>query len=221
MFKDSSRLFTNIAIMIATPVLILLLNSLFIAMNTDTFGNQMIVSFNLMIILLVALNTSSYAASVYSRDGRSAYLIKVQPKNPTPLLIAKLIPTTVFNIISFIITFVILLSTTRIAFIDCVYIILGVTFIYLAHLMYSAGLEIINPHTEIYAALGEYENDPNEIKSTAYAFAASFIATGAVLLLLITNDKALYLKLFLVGLAIFLIATRRFLSNIKLYYKDN
>ena len=86
--------------------------------------------------------------------------------------------------------------------------------------MYSAGLDIINPHTEIYAAMGEYENDPNEIKSTAYAFATSFLATGAVLLLLITNDTALYFKLFLVGLALFLLKARRFLSNIKLYYKD-
>lgn len=218
--KDTGRLFSNIVIMISVPILIFLLNSLFIAMNTDTFGDQMIVSFNVLIILLVVLNANSYAASIYSRDGRSAYLIKVQPKNPLTLLIAKLLPTTVFCLISFILTFGVLLATTPLAFFDAACLILSIMFIYLAHLLYSAELDVMNPHTEVYAAIGEYENDPNELKSTAYAFFISFAVTGLTLLLLMENGSPVYPKLLLIGLCAFAYRSRLFFSKVKVYYKE-
>ncbi len=218
--KDTGRLFSNIVIMISVPLLIFLLNSLFIAMNTDTFGDQMIVSFNVLIILLVVLNANSYAASIYSRDGRSAYLIKVQPKNPLTLLIAKLLPTTVFCMISFILTFAVLLSTTPLVFFDAACLILAIIFIYLAHLLYSAELDVMNPHTEVYAAIGEYENDPNELKSTAYAFFISFAVTGLTLLLLMENGSPVYPKLLLIGLCAFAYRARLFFSKVKVYYKE-
>ena len=218
--KDTGRLFSNIVIMISVPLLIFLLNSLFIAMNTDTFGDQMIVSFNVLIILLVVLNANSYAASIYSRDGRSAYLIKVQPKNPLTLLIAKLLPTTVFCMISFILTFAVLLSTTPLVFFDAACLILAIIFIYLAHLLYSAELDVMNHHTEVYAAIGEYENDPNELKSTAYAFFISFAVTGLTLLLLMENGSPVYPKLLLIGLCAFAYRARLFFSKVKVYYKE-
>ncbi len=220
-FKDSTRLFTNIGIMIAMPSLTYLLNRLFSAMNTNETGDSMIIAFNLLIILLISLNASSYAASIYSRDGRAAYLIKAQPKNPTSLLVAKLVPTTAFCIVSFISTFIVLLETTNLEFHETVFLMLGIIFIYLAHLFYSAELDILKPHTEIYAAMGEYENDPNEIKSTSAAFALSFLVAGVTLLFLISlKDGLLYFKLFFVGLLAFLYRAYHFFSGIRLFYKE-
>ena len=57
-------------------------------MNTKETGDYMVIAFNILIILLVALNANTYAASIFSRDGRSAYLIKVQPTDPALLLFA-------------------------------------------------------------------------------------------------------------------------------------
>ena len=219
-FKNSNRLSTNVGVMISIPILIFLLNSLFVAMNTDTFGDTLIVASNLLIILLIALNSNSYASNVYSRDGRSAYLIKVQPKNPLSLLIAKIVPTALFCLASLITTFVILTQTTTLPFIDCALLMLSVIFIYFAHLCYCANLDIMNPHTEIYAAMGEYENDPNELKATAAAFAISFIVAGATLLLLQENGGSVYLKLLICSAAAFVYRAHRFVTNVKLYYKE-
>ncbi len=219
-FKDSARLFSNIGIMISIPILIFLLNSLFLAMNTDSFGDSMIITFNLLIILLISLNANSYAASIYSRDGRAAYLIKAQPKNPTMLLVAKIVPTTAFCLFSFLVTFVILTETTSLLPEECIFFMLGVLFIYLAHLLYSAELDIMNPHTEVYAAMGEYESDPNELKSTAVAFFASFFVSGISLLLIIGGENSVYFKLFAVGLGVFIYRARVFFSCIRLYYKE-
>ena len=97
---------------------------------------------------------------------------------------------------------------------------LAILFIYLAHLLYSAELDIMNPHTEIYAAIGEYESDPNELKATALAFFISFAVTGITLLLLMENSSPVYPKLLVAGLLAFTYRARLFFSKVKVYYKE-
>ena len=219
-FKDSTRMFSNIGIMISIPILIFFLNKMFIAMNTKELGDNMIIAFNLLIILLIALNANTYASSIFSRDGRSAYFIKVQPTNPALLLIAKLIPNTLFCLVSFAITFVILLVSTKLSLLNATYMILSVLFIYLAHLMFCAQTDLMNPQTEIYASVGEQENNPNESISTVTAFAVAFLVAIVAFLLLIENASPVFPKLFYVGFALFVYETWLFFSKIKLYYKE-
>lgn len=220
-FKDSTRTAFNVGLLLSTPTLVFFLNKLFAAMPTNDFGDKMIISFNILIILLVALNSNSHAASIFSRDGRSAYLIKVQPKNPTALLVAKLLPTAIFCVGSFVATSCVLLTSSNLTLTDVLFLMLGVLFIYLAHLLYSAELDIINPHTEVYAAIGEYENDPNELKSSSLAFLLSFLIAGATILLLFEESIASVCpKLAIVGLLAFAYRAYLFFTNIKLYYKE-
>lgn len=221
--KDSSKMFSNVGVMVSIPILIFFLNKVFFAMNTKEIGDNMVIAFNLLIILLIALNANSYAASIFSRDGRSAYLIKVQPTNPAALLVAKLIPNTLFCLASFIATFVIILVSTKLSFLDALYMMLAVFFIYIAHLLYSAQADIMNPQTEIYASVGEHDSDPNEAKSTMLAFLASFLFSGVTFLLLNeVNQGAIpvFLKIMLIGLGICIYEIWLFFSKIKLYYKE-
>ncbi len=219
--KDSSRTASNIMIAVSIPVLAFVSNLIFSAMPTTDFGNKLIFACNLLLILLVSLNSSSYAASIFSRDGRSAYLIKIQPKSPTLLLIAKLLPTTIFCIFSFILTGILLVSFSKLVITDVIFLMLGVAFVYLAHLFYSAELDLINPHTEIYAAVGEYESDPNEIKSSSAAFILSFLVAALLFLLLFKEDiGSVCLKFAGVALLACVYRAYLFVSNIKLYYKE-
>ena len=181
----------------------------------------MVIAFNLLIILLIALNANTYASSVFSRDGRSAYLIKVQPTNATLLLIAKLVPNTVFCVISFAATFVVLVVSSKLSVANAACMMLAVTFLYFAHLMFCAQQDIMNPQTEIYAAMGEHENDPNEAVATVTAFLASFVAAAATFLLLNENAPTVYTKLLFVGLALCAYETWLLFSKIKLYYKES
>lgn len=219
-FKDSNRMFSNVGIMISIPILIFFLNKVFLAMNTKETGDYMVIAFNILIILLVALNANTYAASIFSRDGRSAYLIKVQPTNPALLLFAKLLPNTLFCIISFAITFVILTITTSLNFADSLLLIWAILFIYLAHLMFCAQTDIMNPQTEIYATMGESESNPNENVATITAFIISFVVCVATLLLLGEGAGKVFEKLFFIGLAVLIYETWLFFSKIKLYYKE-
>ena len=219
--KTPARMFSNIGIMISIPVIIYLLNKIFAAMSVRDFGEFMITAFNALIILLVALNANTYASSIYSRDGRSSYLIKTQPTSPFGLLVAKLVPNTAFVTVSFVITFFVVLKLCPLTLMNTVLFMLGLYFVYLTHLLYCAECDLMNPQTEIYATVGSTENNPNENKATALAFIAAF-AIGIVILLLLSmrERQNLYLKILLVSVAAFVYEAFMFYQKIKLYYRE-
>ena len=232
--KNPTRMFSNVGILIATPLLTFLLNRLFFAMNTDELGDTLVIGFNILIILLIVLNANTPIASIYSRDGRAAYLIKTQPTNPDILLFSKLIPDALFCLISLVATTVILIISSNLGWLNAVTLMLGIIFIYFAHLLYCAELDIMNPQYEIYATVGASDSNPNENKATLSAFLISFLVAGVGILLLIDKSEiikpieftetivldSVYIKFFFIGLASMLYRTFLYFSKIKLYYKE-
>ena len=87
-------------------------------------------------------------------------------------------------------------------------------------MFFCAEQDVMNPQAEIYATMGNYDNNPNEIKATVTAFLFSLITAAAVLLLLIEGRDGVYLKLFLVGLFAALYCAWSFYTKVKLYYKE-
>lgn len=218
--KNPNRIFSAVGIIISIPILTFFLNKVFYAMDTREFGNHLVTAFNILIILLIALNANCSAASIFSRDGRSSYLIKSQPSKYLILILGKLLPDTSAVCVSLVATFVILLMTTSLGWLNLVLLMLGIGSVYLAHMLYSAELDLMNSQAEIYAAMGSNENNPNEIKSTVSAFIISFIAGGAMLFLLIEGGKHVFLKFALVGIAALVYRSWLFFTKIRLYYKE-
>lgn len=232
--KNPTRMFTDVGVLISVPLLTFLLNRLFFAMNTDELGDNLVIAFNILIILLIALNSNTPLASIYSRDGRAAYLIKTQPTKPAILLFSKLLPDSIFCLMSLVATSVILITSSNIGTVNAIFFILSIIFIYISHAMYCAELDIMNPQYEIYATVGASDNNPNETKATLSAFIISFLAAVAGMLLLMDKSDAIaaiklsdslsldtvYLKFFGVGLACMIYRVYLYFSKIKLYYKE-
>ncbi len=221
--RGASRLFANVGVLIALPMLIFLLNKIFLAMNTREAGDFMVVAFNVLIILLIALNSNFYISSIYSRDGRSAYLIKVQPARYWPLLIAKLFPNVLFLTLAMLATFVILLSTASLGFLPTALLMLGLFAVYLSHLLYCAEMDLMNPQIELYATVGGSENNANENRATLTAFLCSFIVAGVLFYLMWERRSTMtvvFVKLLVVAGLVLLYRLRMFFSKIKLYYKE-
>ena len=219
-FKSIDKVFYQVGILISTPLLIFLLNKIFLAMNTRAVGDYMIISFNVLIILLVVLNSNCHISSIFSKDGRSSYLVKIQPVKPYLLLASRLVPSVIVVILSLISTTVILNYTTSIMKSDIILLMLGILFIYLAHMFYSAELDIMNPQHEAYATIGSSDNNPNETKSTVSAFAISFIVAIVVLLLLIEGRGYVCTKVFFVSFIAMIYCTWSFFDKIKLYFME-
>ena len=218
--KNTNAIFANGAILISVPMLIFLLNKIFLAMKTREMGDNMIIAFNLLIMLLIVLNSNCAISSLFSRDGQSSYLIKTLPSKYTLPIVAKLIPNTLFGFLAVAATAPVLAITLPLATKDIIHIILAIEFIFIAHMFYSAQLDLMNPKTQLYASVGGAVTNSNETKSTVSAFIISFLTAGAVFFLLYESSGHVYIKLVSVALAVLIYRTWMFFSMLKLYYKE-
>jgi hypothetical protein len=220
-FKSTNRMIANIGVLISVPMLIYLLNKIFLAMSTRSLGDSMVIAFNILIILLIVLNSNCQMASIFSRDGRSNYLIKTHPAKYILMISAKLVPNTVFVLLSLLITSGIVFSTTTMPISDSLMLMGAIALIYLSHMLFSAELDLMNPQIELYATVGQNESNPNETLSTATAFIFAFVTALASLLLLIdATGGSMYIKLLFISIVIFIWRVRVFLSKIAVYYKE-
>ena len=220
-FKSSSRMLSSIGTAIAIPMLTFFLNKTFLAMNTRELGEQMVVAFNVLIILLVALNSNCYAASIFSKQGRSSYLLKTQPSKYPLLVLSKLLPGTSFTALALIGTLGILLVTLPISKVDTLLLVLSIGMTYIAHMLYCAQLDLMNPQTELYATVGQSESNPNETKAALTAFLISFAIAGGMFLLFIAGPgMSVYLKFFVIALLALLYKIHIFFQKLRLYFKE-
>lgn len=226
--RDFNIFVNYLIVYLAVPILILFLNVMYQAMNTRTFGNLLIYTFNMLMILLPYLASNSLVATYYSREGRAAYIKKTKPINVIYPLLIKLVFNVVLSIPSIFVT--VWIFGSRVDFNLPIIIILGLTvlLIHLGHMIYSATLDIMNPQNEQYATSGEVLDNPNETKSTILAFIISFafalitykffsesIVSGQTADLVKCS-----LKLMSIGLGFFVMMLYLFLMKVKAYYYE-
>ena len=199
---------------------IYLLNKLYSAMDTRFIGTQMTICFNIVIILLIMLMTNIDIASVYSRDGSSSYLNKIQPTPYAMLLFSKLIFPMIIALIGLVFTVNIFAIEADLAKNDAILIGVMIYGVYIAHLFTSAESDIMNPQYEQYATFNEQANNPNETSSGVRALLFSAIAAAAAFFLSSRNDAGVWLKLAIVAFCLALIKVFTYLSKIKAFYKE-
>ena len=94
------------------------------------------------------------------------------------------------------------------------------------HMIISATLDVMNPLNEQYATSGNVASNKNENISTILAFAFSAVYAVATFFLikessLYTNDLTQgFIKLFIIGLAVFVCAAGMFYIRVKAYYYE-
>ena len=207
-------------LVVVMPMAIYLLNKLYSAMDTRFIGTQMTICFNIVIILLIMLMTNIDLASVYSRDGSSSYLNKVQPTPYAILLFSKLIFPIIIASIGLGFTVNIFAIEAGLPKNDAIFIGLMIYGVYLAHLFTSAESDIMNPQYEQYATFNEQANNPNETSSGVSAILFSIIVFAAAFFLSSRNDAGVWIKLAIVALGLAAFKVFTYLSKIKAFYKE-
>ena len=207
-------------LIIIMPMAIYLLNKLYSAMNTRFLGTQMTICFNIIVILLMMMMTNIDLASVYSRDGSSSYLNKVQPAPYVTLLISKLVFHMIIALIGCVFTVNIFAIESSISQVNAWMIGIMIYCVYIAHLFSSAEKDIMNPQYEQYATFNEQANNPNE---TAAGFGAIIVAVVVFALALFfssRNDPAAWIKLAVVAAVLAGYKVFTYISKIKAFYKE-
>jgi hypothetical protein len=207
-------------LIVIMPMAIYLLNRLYSAMNTRFLGTQMTVCFNIIVILLMMMMTNIDLASVYSRDGSSSYLNKVQPTPYATLLISKLIFPMLIALIGCVVTINIFTIESAISPKDAWMIAVMIYFVYIAHLFSSAEKDIMNPQYEQYATFNEQTNNPNETGAGVSAIIIAVVVFVLALFFSSRNDPAAWIKLAAVSVALAGYKVFTYLSKIKAFYKE-
>ncbi len=217
----SNSLLTLAGILVVVmPLAIELLNTLYAAMDTRALGTQMTVSFTALILLLILLSSNISIASAFSRDGTCAYLNKVQPRGYAGLLTSKLVYNALIALLGTGVSLYMYMQhssmdlTTLLLFGGTVYLT------YIAHLFWSAEMDIMNPQYAQYATFSDNTNNPNENKSTLLTFLLSFLVFALSLLLSLETTDGLWMKLMVVAgvLAVAKIVT--FYMKVGVFYQE-
>ena len=207
-------------VLVIMPMAIQLLNKIYSAMNTGYLGTQMTVCFNVLIMLLIVLITNIDMASVYSRDGASSYLNKIQPAPYGVLLFSKLFYPMVITLVGTVLTIAIFAKHSSIGTTDSVMIAVTVFGVYAAHLFSSAESDIMNPQYEQYATFNEQANNPNESSSGITAMIFAIVVFIVAMFLSSGGPSGAWTKLAIVASALAAFKVSTYLMKIKAFYKE-
>ena len=207
-------------LIVIMPMAIYLLNKIYSAMNTRFLGMQMTVCFNIIVILLMMMMTNIDIASVYSRDGSSSYLNKVQPAPYATLLLSKLIFPMVIALIGCVFAVNIFAIESALSKMNAWMIGIMIYGVYVAHLFSSAEKDIMNPQYEQYATFNEQTNNPNETASGVGVIIISAVVFTLALFFSSRNDPATWTKLAVVAVVLAGYKVFTYLSKIKAFYKE-
>ncbi len=219
--RTPADIFTNVVELCGLPLMILLLNRLYTAMDTRLAGDQMACLFNMLLMLLFMLASNVMTSSVYSREGRAAYFNKVPPTRYYGILLSKLwIRILVTAVTAAAASIVFSKSFPYMNTTAGVLLGLGLFFFSTAHLFLSAELDIMNPQTEQYGAMGQHSHNPNETVSSVWAILLPVIVSAVFFFLLKENYATAWLKFCMAGALLCAFKVYTYLKKIRLYYKE-
>ncbi len=219
-YRTQEKFYGLVGVTLGMPIAILLLNKLYSAMDTRLSGTIMTIAFNVLMILLIALSSSISMAHIYSEEGASNYLLKSSPKPYLQTLIVKLMPNFIAITVSIIASVSIMCNFFGYGVGRWLQIFGIIEFVYVAHLLLSAELDIMNPQANQYQTNGSHHNNPNDIKSTLYAFV--FSAGVAFILYFLLGESQIVAWWKVLGLVTAFLVLRvwMYINKIKAYFKE-
>lgn len=208
-----------VALVIGMPIAIFLLNKIYAAMDTRLAGQQMAVTFNVLMILLFALSTNTGLSHVYSEEGSSLSLLKTYPQSHVKLLFSKLIINIALVSTSLAVTTGVFIYFTTYSVWQGIVLFVAFESIYLTHLLWSAEMDVMNPQAQQYQTTGGEIYNPNEMKSTIYLFVLSGIF-AFITYFFIKSGSSFILKIAFAGVVLLLIRMWLYQNKVSLYFKE-
>lgn len=226
-FRDFDISGTYITIYIIVPLLLFFMDRVISAISTSLRGDNIAFAVNLLLTILPLLASNSTIATLYSKEGRSAYITKTNPVDPLLPLISKLLFNLLFSIPSIIACSIIFANFSGLGGGLALIFALSVLLLQYAHIFFCAAQDIMNPQNEAYATSGSNFNNPNETRATIVAFVFSFIISFVFYFFLQESYReydgdysAAFVRLFIASVILFAGFLYLFVMKIKAFYYD-
>ena len=225
-FRDFDISGSYIAIYIIVPILLFFMDRVISAISTSMRGNNIAIAVNALLTILPLLASNSTIATLYSKEGRTAYLTKSNPVNPFIPLTSKLLFNLLFCVPSIIACAIIFANFSGLGVLIAVLFSVSVLLIQYAHIFYCAAQDIMNPQNEVYATTGNDFNNPNEAKATVMAFIGSFVLTVVLYFMLVEsmslheNYLSAFIRLLIIAAFLFAGFLYLFIKKIQAFYYE-
>jgi len=155
LFRTGDFAYNFVATYVSIPLFVVLINQIFASMDLYLNGRFIIQVFTILIIMLPLLSSNSLIATMYSKEGRTAYLKRTKPVNAIFPLLAKLIPNIFLSLLSLAISLYVFNFYFNYLLINIMFLSLALAFIQIGHLLFCALIDLMNPQNEQYATAGE------------------------------------------------------------------
>ncbi len=218
--RDSNILADSLTMIITTPIAVLLLNSIYAAINTRMLGDYFTMAFNVLVILLFVLAGNINVANVFSRDGETLYLNKTKPNKPLTILVPRLFLSVITTFIAVLSSTIIFAHFSNLGVGGGIGVFVLLFSVALTHIIWSAEMDFMNPQTRRFATEGSNAVSPNETKSTILTFFMSVITFGLTIFFLVDGRGGVWTKLALAALAFLVYRIWVFCYKTKILFKE-
>lgn len=210
---------SNYVMVVLPPIALLLLNTIFNACGLkQPVGYFLAIMFDTILVSLMMLTTNISMASIYSREGKTSYMLKAMPVDFIKTLGTKLIVRAALMTISIIATAIVFGLTNKQWYAYPVCFGLTLFFAYGGHLLWSAELDYMNPQDKLYAETGAGNiSNPNETISSIVGIIVAAALGGLTYFFLNDGNSTAMIKIMLIALAFFVCRVFLFIMKIRAY----
>lgn len=220
-FRSFETMTAIITAVFIFPVIAYVFNFVLSVINTSSLGNLMTIAFNLMITLSLLGTHNANTAAALSKEGNEFAILKTAPSNTSVIAWAKISMTAIINLLSLVVTAVMLLTTSKLQTLDVVLMVITLFCISLGQIAWGFELDLKKPKITDYATKGDAVTDNGNIaKAIAIGFVTATLV-GILSLIFILDDYQ-YGWMRLVGISVGFMLARLYLlhSNLKAYFSD-
>lgn len=189
LIKNPSFAFNSFMGAILTPVLIVVMNTAFSSFSgeivTDTGGNISLIDCGMVIFysMMLLCGTNYGATAAFTREGKSFYINKILPVDPSTIVKAKLILADIITGVGVILTTAVVMIFTKIGIIN------GILF-GIALAIFCFGFNAIGVKRDLKKPKLNWNNANEAIKNNFYMAVPLLISMGIGMLILVTGMLA-------------------------------
>ena len=172
-FADPMVFASTLGSFVFLPIFIALMNKIFGAFQTTSFGDGLVNAFNVLLILVIALATNTVLARIYSREGDAFALTRSYPRSQTSLLSSKIALPSFMGCISIVASVIVYSLLKEMGPIACIGLSIALVSIYLGHALFSAGLDFSTKSDQF---ADQDATSPSEVRSVVIGLLIAALA---------------------------------------------
>lgn len=219
-FRDTNQI-VSYAVQLVLPALaLLLLNKIYAAMNTSYVGGVMTKTFNLLVLLVISLAFNAKYATIYSQEAQARNILKTRPQLPLNFLFSRLFFRAIIAVCSVVVASVIYSNIARLSITSTILFSLIGSCITVAHLLWSAELDVMNSQADQYSTIGVDYNNPNETKATIIAFVLAVLFTFFFYFFTDRGVDASLIKCSIIAVVFLIARIYLYTTRVKLFFKE-